>query len=170
MSKPIEEMTREEIDAERAALAAERLATIAVTPEANAKLTEAIFPSNGAPPITTAGELREALDLPADGIGATIEAAKADEPAPWPHQRMSMDIGSEVLELEVRKPSESALVAVSMSSLPGLTPQAQMKIFATFFTKHLSITSMGTVLATMADPDSGLDIGELIKKMVEAGD
>lgn len=143
MTKPVEEMTLEEVQAERAALAAARAAR-PLDAEAAAKLSEAIFPV-------------EAVQVDA--------AEEVAEPEPWPHESTVINLPEGEMLLEYRKPSEAALVAVTMSTLPGLTPQTQMSIFATFFTKHLSPGSMGQVLAAMADPDSGLDLGELIKAM-----
>lgn len=146
--KPIEEMTLEEVQAERAQLAAMRAAK-PLTPEASARLSDAIF-ADGGPVI-------DVPEAPAE--------EETPEPEPWPHQTITVNLPEGELVLEVRKPSEASLVAVTMSSLPGLTPQVQMGIFATFFTKHLSETSMGQVLIAMADPASGLDLGELIKAM-----
>lgn len=110
MTKPIDEMTLEELRAERAALA--------------------------------------------EGDTAVPE---------WAHDHL--DYAG--LSLEVRKPNESALIAISMTGVPALGSQGQMRIFTQFLVNHLSAESFATVVESMTDPDSGVDINGLIQKLTE---
>ena len=126
MTKPVEEMTLEELRAERVALGT---------------ADEAPDPDETTP----------------------IPDPDEEKPAPWPHDHMMYGD----LELEVRKPNESALVAISMSNVPVLGAQGQMRIFTQFLTGHLSPSSFTTVVSAMADPESGIDINGLISKLSE---
>lgn len=151
MTKPVEEMSMEEIQAERAAIAAERAALAKDTPaiaEAGYAVPAALDPT------------KEIADLLAKGDAATAEEP---EPEPWPHQRL--EYGG--IELEVRKPNESALIAISMTGIPSLGPQGQMRIFTQFLVNHLSPASFATVVEAMTDPDSGIDIQGLITELTK---
>lgn len=94
---------------------------------------------------------------------APVEDAPAEE---WPHAVFEYA----GLRLEVRKPDESALVAISMTGVPGLSPQVQMRIFTRFLTNHLSLESFVTVVEAMTDPESGVDIQGLITAMTKLPD
>jgi len=139
--KPVEEMTAEEIAEERAAIAAARAANAAGTP-------------------AIAERDAEIADLIAQGEESTEEAP---EPEPWPHEHL--EYGG--LTLEVRKPNESALVAISMTSVPVLGAQGQMRIFTRFLMYHLSPASFVAVVEAMTDPDSGVDIQGLITELTK---
>ena len=117
--KPVEEMTLEEIQAERARLAAER----------EAALTESEKP-----------------------------AESENKPLPWPHQTMPY----EGAELEVRVPSETALLAVSMAGMGGLDAQTQLAVFTKFLSHHMSPASFAHIVGEMTDPDSPVDLQPLI--------
>lgn len=148
--KPVEEMTPEEIAAERVAIAAERAALAAGTPadaEGGYAVPKELDPT------------KEVADL----IAAGNEALDEPEPAPWPHE--FLDYGG--LHLEVRKPNESALVAISMTSVPVLGAAGQMRIFTRFLSNHLSPTSFVAVVEAMTDPDSGVDIQGLIVELTK---
>lgn len=132
--KPVEDMTLEEIQAERLRIAAER-----------AELAEA---QADATPTSTAD------DAPSD----------AEKSAPWPHDRMTYA----GMELEVRYPAETALLAVSMASVGGFTPGVQMNVFTTFLRHHLSTDSFTAVVMALTDPDSDMDIQGLITALAEA--
>lgn len=140
MTKPVEEMSMEEIQAERAAIAAERAAL-----------------ANGAPAIAD-----EHKDEIAELLAKGSETEQADAPV-WPHQ--FLDYGG--LKLEVRKPNESALIAISMTGIPQLGPQGQMRIFTQFLVNHLSPTSFAEVVEAMTNPDSGIDIQGLITELTK---
>jgi hypothetical protein len=149
--KPVEEMTAEEIAQERAAIAAERAAKAAATPandEGGYAVPKELDPTKEVADLIAAGN--EALD-------------STEEPEPWPHE--FMDYGG--LHLEVRKPNESALVAISMTSVPVLGAAGQMRIFTRFLSNHLSPTSFVAVVEAMTDPDSGVDIQGLITELTK---
>lgn len=135
MTKPVEEMSMEEIKAERAAIAAERMELLRA-------------------------EILEELPTP---VSDDDEDDDEDTPEPWPHT--TMEYGGRTLE--VRKPNESALMAVSMTSVPSLGPQTQMRIFTQFLTNHLSPDSFAEVVGAMTDPDSGVDIQGLITALTK---
>ena len=150
MTKPVEEMSMEEIQAERAAIAAERAALANGIP-ANAEAGYAV-PAEMDP-------TKEIADLLAKGDAATEQAP----PPVWPHQ--FLDYGG--LKLEVRKPNESALIAISMTGIPQLGPQGQMRIFTQFLVNHLSPASFAEVVEAMTNPDSGIDIQGLITELTK---
>jgi hypothetical protein len=152
--KPVEEMTAEEIAQERAAIAAERAAKAAAIP-ANAEGGYAV-PKELDP-------TKEVADLIAAGNEALDSTEDEPEPEPWPHE--FLDYGG--LHLEVRKPNESALVAISMTSVPVLGAAGQMRIFTRFLSNHLSPTSFVAVVEAMTDPDSGVDIQGLITELTK---
>jgi hypothetical protein len=118
--KPVEEMTLEEIQAERARLAAEREAALS---------TESEKP-----------------------------AEAENKPLPWPHQTLTY----EGAELEVRIPSETALLAVSMAGMGGLDAQTQLAVFTKFLSHHMSPASFAHIVGEMTDPDSPVDLQPLI--------
>lgn len=140
--KPVEEMTAEEIASERAAIAIERAALA----NGMAAKHAAVVEPDPAPVDPNDGE-------------------KEDEPvpAPWPHQHMVFG----GLELDVRKPNESALIAISMTGVPALGSQGQMRIFTQFLVNHLSPESFAVVVESMTDPDSGVDIQGLITALTK---
>jgi hypothetical protein len=147
-TKNVEDMTLEEIQAEKDAIRRLRAGEM------------------------TAEELRGHLGLPEgglDSIQADVAQAIAvepeeDESAPaWPHQ--VIDYAG--LKLEVRKPDESALVAITMTGTPGLSPQAQLRIFTKFLANHMSEDSFTTVVEAMTDPDAGVDIRSLIQALTQ---
>lgn len=143
MTKPVEEMTREEVADELARVRAERVA-LSTVDDPEERLKEAMG-FNDAPD-------GEAEDTPAE-VG----------PAPWPH--LTMQYAD--LDLQVRKPDESALVAVSMTGTPGLAPQTQMRIFTKFLVNHLSPESFVIVVEAMTDPESGVNIQGLITALTK---
>lgn len=140
--KPVEEMTRDEVAAELERVRAAR--------------ADLDSPRE---------KLLEALDLPQEGAewGKLGEAEVAKEQPAWPH--LTMEYAGQVLE--VRKPDESALVAVSMTGTPGLSPQTQMRIFTKFLVNHLSPESFVTVVEAMTDPESGVNIQGLITALTK---
>lgn len=150
--KPVEEMTREEVADELARVRAERAEINAaplpepellVKEEAEARLSEAMG-------------FTETEDTPED-------EEEAPAPAPWPH--LTMEFGGRTLE--VRKPDESALIAISMTGTPGLSPQTQMSIFTKFLANHLSPESFVVVVEAMTDPESGVNIQRLITALTK---
>lgn len=143
MTKPVEEMSMEEIKAERAAIAAERMEL----------MRKSLVDS----------EILEEVPTPVSGDD---EDDDEDTLEPWPHT--TMEYGGRTLE--VRKPNESALMAVSMTSVPSLGPQTQMRILTKFLTNHLSPESFAEVVGAMTDPDSGVDIQGLITALTKLHD
>lgn len=95
----------------------------------------------------------------------SVPPAPADEPKPavWPHQHLTYG----GLTLEVRKPNESALIAVSMAGSAGVDPQMQMGVFTRFLNKHMSTDSFVTVLNAMTDPDSEISIQGIIQALAD---
>ena len=144
MTKPVEEMTREEVADELARVRAERAA-----------LSEGGYavPAELAPTKV----FTDALSADSD------EDDEEDEAAPWPH--LTMEYAGRTLE--VRKPDESALVAVAMTGTPGLAPQTQMRIFTKFLANHLSQESFVVVVEAMTDPESGVNIQGLITALTK---
>lgn len=134
--KPVEDMTREEIAAERAAIAAERQA------RANARLLEAV-------------------DAPDEPEPEGPSAPESVSPAPWPHEFGRL-LGNLI---EVRRPSPAALVAISMIGSTGMDAATQMRVFSTFMVKHIGPNSLDLVLNLMADPDSGVEMQDVISAL-----
>lgn len=146
--KPVEEMTDAEVADERAAIALER-----------ARLAEdriAAAPSPEALAILT--DPAETVDEP-EGESAPGSAT----PVPWPHQYGQLKGHI----IEVRTPAPAALVAISMTGSAELTSSTQMMVFSTFMTKHISAKSLDLVLGMMADPDSGVEMQDVIAALTE---
>lgn len=147
--KPVEEMTDAEIAEERAAIALER-----------ARLAEdriAAAPSPEALAIIT--DPAETADEPKPDTNPDEDAA----PTPWPHQYGQL----KGHVIEVRTPAPAALVAISMTGSAELTSSTQMMVFSTFMTKHISAKSLDLVLGMMADPDSGVEMQDVIAALTE---
>lgn len=145
--KPVEDMTREEIEAERAAIRAAREKTLAdESAQLNAK----------AEALRIVHDPNETADEP-EGPSDPDSVS----PAPWPHEF------GRILDhiIEVRRPSPAALVAISMTGSPGMDSGTQMRIFSTFMVKHISPKSLDLVLGLMADPDSGVEMQDVISAL-----
>lgn len=143
MSLPdITSMTREELAQAQADIAAKRAAFDAAA---------------DVPPVD------EVLAQIPDLAKKAEDAPEVPEPAPWPHGTMEFKGRT----LEVRAPSESALIAVSVVGLGGssLPADAQIRVFTAFLVKHLSPTSMMSVLDMMTDPDEPAGLGELVEAL-----
>lgn len=145
LSKPVEDMTREEVAAEL-----ERVRALRAVPETV---------SNGN------GEARLA-----EAMGFTEPEGEPDpenddeEPvAAWPHEVLELA----GMTLHVRKPGESALIAVAMTGTPGLSPQTQMRILTKFLMNHLSPESFTEVIEAMMTPDSGVQMQTVIEAMTK---
>lgn len=152
MTKPVDEMTLEEIQAERAAIAAER-----------AKFYQEDLPKAG---FSVPAELNPTNMLPTLDEDQDSDDDDEDKPAPWPHS--TMEYGGRMFE--VRKPNESALMAVSMTSIASLGARTQMRIFTQFLMHHLSPASFADVVEAMTDPDSGIGINGLITALTKLQD
>lgn len=144
MTKSIDDMSLEEIRAERKRISAERDALAA---EYMAKLDTPVSPVTDI----------EAEEIPSD------EEEQASEVEPWPHEHMTYA----GLELQVRRLGESGLIAIAMAGVPALGPQGQMRIFTQLLTNHLSPTSFITVVEAMTNPDSGVDIEGLVNALTK---
>lgn len=83
---------------------------------------------------------------------------------PWPHETITY----RGIELEVRRPSEAALIAVSMAGLPALGESGTMNVIGRFFALHFSPESLPVALTAMMDPDSGFDLSGLIQALTNA--
>lgn len=145
MSMPdVNSMTRDELEAAQAEIAAKRAA----------------FEAETAASIVTQAEADDAVS---EVLAQIPEAAKKAEPAPWAHDTMEFKGRT----LEVRPPSESALIAVSVVGLGGssLPADAQIRVFTSFLVKHLSAASMMDVLDMMTDPDEPAGLGELVEAL-----
>lgn len=161
LSKPIEEMTREEVADELARVRAAKAAT-------NGAVTapEDDLAAEWARTQAAAAGVPEAEARLSEAMGLTDEPeAEAEAPAPaaWPH--LTLEYGGHTLE--VRKPNESALIAIAMTGVPSLGPQGQMRIFSTFLSNHMSQRSFVEVVEAMTDPDSPVDIQGLIQAMTQ---
>lgn len=143
--KPVEEMTEAEIAEERAAIALER-----------ARLAEDRIAKVTAPS-------PEALAIITSPTETADEPEPEGESAPWPHQYGQLKGHI----IEVRAPAPAALVAISMTGSAELTSSTQMMVFSTFMTKHISAKSLDLVLGMMADPDSGVEMQDVIAALTE---
>lgn len=162
MDKPIEEMSLEEIQAEREKVAAER-AALEAAKAAREPLPEGGYVTPGpevyepvppAPP-----ELAVAPDLFAEPEPEEPEA----EPEPWPHQHLV----HHGLELDVRVPNQNALLAISMlQQLEGLG-ELQMEVFNTFLANHLSPGSLAKVIIEFTRPDTEMTMQGLVQALVD---
>jgi hypothetical protein len=101
-----------------------------------------------------------------DVVPVAVDPTKADEeekPAPWPHQ--TLEFRGQVLE--VRKPNQEALVAVTVAGVGVLDQRSQMQIFSTFLSRHMSPASMIWALTAMTDPENPVGIAELIQALAK---
>lgn len=161
--KAVEDMTPEEIAAERAAIAAERERLTVVRAQRDATLREVSEELNEKAATLSQDEIAIAN---AKLLGVVDGAAEADDEAeetPWPHQQGWLKGHL----IEVRRPAPAALVAISMTGSSELTSATQMKVFSTFMVKHISPKSLDLVLGLMADPDSGIEMQDVISALTE---
>lgn len=177
--KPVEEMSLEEIAAERADIARQRAELAAeqkpVTLEAGYMIPPPdvydAYPDLSAD-LFSEPEPEATSEYPAEAIeGAFVEAAAvaaaedAEEdgkPKPWPHEHLSY-LG---LELDVRMPNQSALMAISMLQQLDGHAELQMEIFNTFLANHLAPASLAAVIKEMTRPDSELGMQGLVQALV----
>lgn len=177
MSKPIEEMSLEEIQAEREEIARQREAMRAeneritaieqdVRARREAEQPAADDQELGLETLPTLPNTERVIHSSGNGAGpespaVAIEGALA-EPEPWPHDHLV----HEGLELEVRIPNQSALMAISMlQQLDGLG-ELQMEIFNTFLANHLSRASLAKVIMEFTRPDTEMTIQSLVQALV----
>lgn len=150
----IKDMTREEVNAELARVRAER----------------ALLNGNGDAPAAPVPDLAvvaaEAVNSTPETNGEDPAPAKTGEPEPWPHA--TMEFRGEVLE--IRRPKESALLAVSVAGVGGLPPMVQIQVFSAFLKGHLSPKSMQWALVAMMDPETDVDINSLVTALTEHAD
>jgi hypothetical protein len=93
---------------------------------------------------------------------ATAPEDEKPEPAPWPHAHLV----HQGLELDVRIPSQSALMAISMlQQLDGMG-ELQMEIFNTFLGNHLSPASLGKVIKEFTRPETEMTMQGLVQALV----
>jgi hypothetical protein len=187
VSKPIEEMTLEEIQAEREEIARQREEMRAENEritaieqdvrarreaEADTDLEKLLAPPN-TERVIHSSDNGAGPEYPAVAIegafveGAALAAAEDNpkpepKPEPWPHDHLV----HEGLELEVRIPNQSALMAISMlQQLDGLG-ELQMEIFNTFLANHLSRASLAKVIMEFTRPDTEMTIQSLVQALV----
>lgn len=183
--KPVEEMSLEEIAAERASIARQRAELAAeqktVTLEAGYMIPPPdvydAYPTleSGLLPMDLLAEPgpepEATFEYPAEAIeGAFVEAAAAaaqdaeeeSTPKPWPHEHLSY-LG---LELDVRMPNQSALMAISMLQQLDGHAELQMEIFNTFLSNHLAPASLAAVIKEMTRPDTELGMQGLVQALV----
>lgn len=183
MSKPIEEMTLEEIQAEREEIARQReemraeqdmrARREATQPAADDRELEKLLAPPNTERVIHSSDNGAGPEYPAVAIegafveGAALAAAEATpkpepKPEPWPHAHLV----HEGLELEVRIPNQSALMAISMlQQLDGLG-ELQMEIFNTFLANHLSRESLAKVIMEFTRPDTEMTIQSLVQALV----
>lgn len=164
MPKPVEEMTREEIAEERAKLARVRqaLENGSVSKPNPIADVQALFEARNA-------MLEQGMELPPYEIAPDDEETNEapnlsdDEPveAPWEYETTEY----EGFPLEYRRPDESALLAISLSSMPGLGADQQMQIFTAFMGNHLSSKTLTHVLLRLVAPEDSFSMQDLIKVM-----
>jgi hypothetical protein len=190
VSKPVEEMSWKEIEAERAAIQREREALAAEAAKADSVSDLARTLAESAPNNTvrelyesmaedmeavekTGGyvvpkdhDMIDAAGLPGfvapDIMATPVDGAALPEPEAWPHDRLT-HCG---LELEVRIPTQSALMAISMlQQLDGMAA-LQMEIFNEFIANHLSSRSLAKVITEFTRPDTAMTMQSLIQALV----
>lgn len=86
------------------------------------------------------------------GVAVEVEETKSTEVAKvaeWPH----MTIKYADAEWQVRKPSEQALAAFSLSSGKYIPAKMQNDMVGLFIKQHMSETSHETVYVRLMDPD-----------------
>lgn len=152
--KPVEDMSFEDIETERAAIRAER---------ERLGLTNGTAVPPVEPPVPP--DLREEIDaaLPqVDVLGNIPEKSEEDKSKPWPHEHLSFA----GMELDVRTPNQSALMAISMLQQLDGFGELQMEIFNTFLANHLSRTSLAEVIKEMTRPDSEMSLQGLVQALV----
>lgn len=159
--KPVEDMTLEEIEVERAKIRAERAQMNGgyVTPSAD--VYEPAVPQALADEIYE--DSKAVLMDAVDELDVAIQEQADDKPKPWPHQHLSY----KGLELEVRIPNESALMAISMLAQLDGHGELQMEIFNTFLKNHLSPTSLADVIKELTRPDSEIGLQGIVQALVK---
>lgn len=150
MSKSVENMSWEEIQAERAAIAAERAAM---------EVEKAKAAGPGGYVIPSPDDYGQ---VDAATVADVTAAPDVFAPAPWPHDHLT-HCG---LELEVRIPNRSALMAVSMLQQLDGHGELQMEIFNTFLANHLSTDSLGKVIKEFTRPDTEMTMQSLVQALV----
>lgn len=144
--------TQEQIDAERAALAMERAALEAA--RNGEKVVELPELAQALADQAENGAVRELYE--------TIAEETEDKPEPWPHQHMVY----EGLELEVRIPNQSALMAISMLQQLDGQGELQMEVFNSFLANHLSPSSLAKVAMEMMRPETKVTMQGLVQALV----
>lgn len=146
--KPVEEMTLEEIQAEREAIRAERRREAALKAEAEEQ---------------EAAETAQRIAAIEEDARALREEDTPPKPAPWPHEHLKF-LG---MDLEVRIPNQGALMAIAMiQQLDGMA-ETQMEIFNTFLANHLSPASLTEIIKEMTRPDTELTLQGLVQSLVK---
>jgi hypothetical protein len=182
MDKPIEQMSLEDIAAEREQIAAERADLERQRNERASRRLEAVIDGKDVEDVTKPeptnlaefaraqaeanaddGAVRELYEAIAEEQEAkAAPEGEAPQPEPWPHEHL-VHMG---MELDVRIPNQSALVAVSMlQQLDGLG-ELQMEIFNSFLGNHLSPQSLGKVIMELMRPDTEMSIQSLVQALV----
>lgn len=85
--------------------------------------------------------------------------AEGDAPAAWPHETGVLAGRT----LEIRKPSDGSLVALTLITNPALGTTVQLSLLGEFLAAHLSVVSYVEVLRLMFDPASGVEFATLIQ-------
>lgn len=138
--KPVEEMTAAEIAAERARIAAARAELLG---------TE------------TATAAAEPAAEPASAEAASEDPDTAD--APWPHQ--VIEISGH--KLEVRKPSESALLALTMAQAGGLPVRQVMAVFSNLLSHHMSERSYFELLSMLSSGEASVGVVDVVQALID---
>jgi hypothetical protein len=103
------------------------------------------------------------LTLSPDIAAVEAEQEDADTAEEWPHAV----IEHHGLKLQVRKPDESALIALAMSGTQGIDPNVQMRIFTRFLMNHMSEVSFIEVIEAMTDPASEIDMQTIVAALTK---
>src|SRR5262245_7506211 len=184
--RPVEDMTAEEIRAEREAIAAERARIAEQKAKRNGREVVSdnrprsedvvveqltLFPEadpeeirHGVAEISREMKKMSAAIHHANGeVRPESTVAPKDAPEPWPYEHLT-HCG---LELEVRVPGQSALMAVSMLNQLDGNAELQMGIFNAFLKNHMSTAALATVAAELTDPDTEMTVEGLIGALVK---
>ncbi len=81
--------------------------------------------------------------------------APAADPDAWQHRTV---LFRETIPLEYRDADEAAILALSMTSTPGLAAAVQLSIFSSFLARHLSANSFVLLASMMMEGHDGMDI------------
>lgn len=106
-------------------------------------------------------ETATAAAEPASAEAASEDPDTAD--APWPHQ--VIEISGH--KLEVRKPSESALLALTMAQAGGLPVRQVMAVFSNLLSHHMSERSYFELLSMLSSGEASVGVLDVVQALID---